>query len=106
MTPRAHCFSLVSSTLLASLVACSRADPADSGPGPLPGTDAATANDASQPGMDAGAPAPDAMPPPDASNTGRDAGHDAASDAGIDAARPGWTLVWSDEFDAPDGTAV
>jgi beta-glucanase (GH16 family) len=49
-------------------------------------------------GSDATLPGDDASSPPD------DAGEPV--DAAPDSAPPGWTLVWSDEFDGPDGSAV
>jgi len=50
-----------------------------------------------------GAPAPG----PPGADAGSDAGPDGAVDAGpVDASEEGWTLVWSDEFDGPDGSAV
>lgn len=33
-------------------------------------------------------------------------GPDAAADAPVEASLPGWSLVWSDEFDGPDGSPV
>jgi beta-glucanase (GH16 family) len=53
----------------------------------------------------------DGAPRPD-SSTGQDSGPRAdvggTADGGssADASRPGWTLVWSDEFNAPSGTGV
>ncbi len=68
----------------------------------------------------AGGSAPDALPPSSGSqadsgaaadtsareaSSGTDASSEAASEAGPeDAALPGWTLTWSDEFDDPDGS--
>ncbi len=45
---------------------------------------------------------------PSAGGTGVSAGSsmDAGADSGAAASRPGWTLVFSDEFDGPKGTAV
>jgi len=83
-----------------------------------PGADggAADATSKSSPGADAGGPV-DATPPPDAAGTqaqdgapsaadGGGSGGLPADDAGVDAALPGWTLTWSDEFNGPDGSAA
>ena len=43
----------------------------------------------------------------EASDDGFDAAPDGTVDAGsIDASEEGWTLIWSDEFNGPDGSAV
>src|SRR5262249_52360670 len=44
----------------------------------------------------------DASTPPPA----KDASVPDASDPWLDPARPGWTLVWRDEFDGPSGASV
>jgi beta-glucanase (GH16 family) len=67
-----------------------------------PSLDASTSDDAGAPISNEG----DASSPgdPDASSIS-DAGVSSSAD-GSDASEPGWQLTWSDEFNAPDGSAV
>jgi beta-glucanase (GH16 family) len=66
-----------------------------------PARDAGAGNDAT-PGQDA--PLRDGAPDPDAVRA--DAGTSADGGASPDGSRPGWTLVWSDEFNAGSGTGA
>jgi beta-glucanase (GH16 family) len=66
-----------------------------------PSRDAGAGNDAPL-GQDA--PLRDGAPDPDAIRA--DVGTSADGGASPDGSRPGWTLVWSDEFDAANGTGA
>ena len=71
---------------------------------PSPGSDRATVAGA---GADSGNASLDAAQVGEPADAGADAAvDDAALEATADAALPGWTLTWSDEFDGPDGSAV
>jgi beta-glucanase (GH16 family) len=119
-TPLAHTagvrFALSFAPVAALLCACSSASPApatssqdDGGAGYVTSEDAG-APSTSPPVVpyDAGkvyAPAPDASASSPNDDAGADAGGSAADDSGSSAI-PGWTLVWSDEFNGANGSPV
>jgi beta-glucanase (GH16 family) len=81
-----------------------RADAARDGSAPAdasPPRDAGAGNDA---GSAQDAPPRDGAPDPDAAHA--DAGPNSDGGTSPDGSRPGWTLMWSDEFDAASGTGA
>jgi beta-glucanase (GH16 family) len=63
--------------------------------------------DAQGPSADSGGPGHDSSGGPgDAGDEQSTPAPDAGVDAPVEASLPGWSLVWSDEFDGPDGSPV
>jgi beta-glucanase (GH16 family) len=71
-----------------------------------PGADASDAalSDSTVPGADASDAPSDSNDSTDSTDSAADASGSTGDASTLDAARPGWNLVWHDEFDGPQGT--